>query len=126
MAVAGSVPGIAPKPGKDMANLAEWIEEEAAGEPIEGVVIGEMGWGDYGSESVSIYASQPRGKLLDWKTARPLLDYEFDAGFGAPGCNAICVWTPSKVIGISQYDGATSPFSMPRNPADHMPEMPGG
>jgi hypothetical protein len=46
-----------------MANLAEWIEEEADGEEIECAVIGEMGWGDYGSEAIVGYKDQPKGKL---------------------------------------------------------------
>lgn len=110
-----------------MANLVQWVEEITDGEPIEGVVIGEMGWGDhYNSENVPRYNEQPKGKLLSWAEARSLLDYEFDNGFGAPQCNAITVWTATKVIGISQYDGSTEPFWTPRHPVDHMPNMPGG
>ena len=109
-----------------MANLVKWIEELAEGEPILGVIIGEMGWGDYGSEDVAQYAQQPKGKLLTWEEAKPLLDYEFNDGYGAPGCNAIYAWTKDFVIAISQYDGSTSPFRVPRNPQDCTPEMPGG
>jgi hypothetical protein len=110
----------------EMSNLVAWIEEMANGAKIEGVVIGEMGWGDYGSDGVPNYEKQPKGKLLSWDEARPLLDYEFHAGFGAPSCNAVCAWTKYRVIGISQYDGSTAPFWMPRNPVDYMPEMQGG
>src|ERR1700720_5053480 len=109
-----------------MANLVQWIEEAAGDEPIEAVVIGEMGWGDYGSDDVPRYAEQPRGKILTWPDAKPFLDYEFQEGFGAPGCNAICAWTASKVIGVAMYDGSTWPYSMPRDPVDHMPTMQGG
>lgn len=114
-------------------NLVRWIEEIAEGEPIEGVLIGEMGWRGYGSEKVPTWKQQPSDKLISWTEARVLLDYEFDSGYGSPSCNAICVWTPSicvwtpsKVIGISQYDGATNWFWFLRNPIDHTPEMPGG
>lgn len=110
-----------------MANLVDWIEELAAGEPIEAVVIGGMGWGsDYNSEGIEQYNDQPKSKVLTWHEARPLLDYTFDSGYGAPGCNAIYAWTPTKVIGISQYDGSTGPFWIPRNPTDCEPIMPGG
>jgi hypothetical protein len=111
---------------KIMATLESWINEMADGEAIEAVVIGEMGWGDYGSEDVPGYKEQSRGKALSWEAALPSLQYEFSDGYGAPGCNAICAWTKSWVIGVSQYDGSTSPFRMPRNPTDHKPQMPGG
>jgi hypothetical protein len=109
-----------------MANLIEWILEEADGKPILGVVIGPMGWGDYGHENVPQYDKQQHGKLLSWEQAQPLLRYEFHNGYGAPGCNAIYAWTEDYVIAISQYDGSTSAFRVPRNPIDCMPQMPGG
>ena len=109
-----------------MSTLKEWIEKCADGEPVLGVVIGQMGWGDYGSEMVPGYKEQPRNRLLTWEAALPHLSYEFDNGYGAPGCNAIYAWTASRVIAISQYDGATAPFWIPRNPQDCVPEMPGG
>ncbi len=109
-----------------MANLIKWILEEAKGERIIGVAIGEMGWGDYGSDAVPRYQVQKRGIVLSWDEAKPLLDYEFDSGHGAPGCNAIYVWTETQILFISQYDGATNINSIPRNPMDVMPEMAGG
>jgi hypothetical protein len=109
-----------------MANLKEWIKEEAEGEKIEGVVIGEMGWGDYGKEDVPNYDNIPKGKVLSWKEAQKFLDYEFHDGYGAPGCNSIYVWTSSYVLFIVQYDGSTEIEKIPRNPIDIMPYMPGG
>lgn len=109
-----------------MNTFAQNIEEAAGGEPIEGIVIGEMGWHDFGTEVVPKYAQQPRGKLMDWQTAKPFLDYEHNTGYGAPKCNAIYAWTATKVIFVSQYDGSTSVDSIPRHPIDVMPEMPGG
>jgi len=110
-----------------MANLVNWIENLAGGEAIEAVVIGGMGWsGDYNSEKVPTYNLQPKNVVLSWAEARPLLDYDFYAGLGAPQCNAITVWTKSWVIAVSQYDGATAPFRIPRNPVPHEPIMPGG
>lgn len=109
-----------------MGNLKEWILELANGEMIEGVVIGGMGWEDYGSEAVPQYALQVHGKVLPWDAAGPMLDYDFDAGYGAPGCNAVTVWTRSWVMAVSQYDGSTHLFRLPRHPVDHTPIMPGG
>ena len=102
------------------------ILEVANAEPIEGIVIGKMGWSDYGKECVPQYDQQPKGKLLTWQEAEPLLTYDYDNGYGAPGCNSICAWTKSRVIFVTQYDGSTSINWMPRNPGDHMPKMPGG
>jgi hypothetical protein len=109
-----------------MANLKQWLVEMANGEEIVAVVIGEMGWGEYGSEGVSGYAYHPRGVVLTWGEAAPLLDYEFDDGYGAPNCEAVYAWTVSRAIFVSQYDGSTSPQWMPRNPVACKPEMPGG
>ena len=109
-----------------MANLKQWILDVADKEEIEGIVIGEMGWGDYNKENVPNYNEIPKGQLLTWKEAKHWLDYEFDSGFGAPGCNAIYAWTATKVIAICQYDGATNPYSIPRHPINVIPEMEGG
>lgn len=110
-----------------MSNLVTWVEEAAEGEEIEAAVIGKMGWGDYESEKVPNYEEHPKGKVLTWQEARKYLNYEFDSGLGAPGCQAIYVWTTTKVMFVSQYDdGATKLNVIPRNPADTMPDMPGG
>lgn len=49
-----------------MANLKEWMLECAGEEPITAVVIGKMGWGDYGSEGVPGYKGIPTGIVLSW------------------------------------------------------------
>ncbi len=108
------------------ATLKEWITEAAAGEPVVGVVLGEMGWGDYGNEDVPDYAKCPKNKLMSWEEALPFLSYDFATGFGAPGCQAVHAWTEKRVIFVSQYDGSTCIESVPRNPQDCEPSMPGG
>lgn len=109
------------------ANLKSWILEASADEPIEAVVIGQMGWGDdYNSEDVPRYGEQPKGIVLSWDEAELWVDYDFDDGHGAPGCNAIWAWTASRVIFISQYDGSTRVEWVPRSPVVGEPEMPGG
>jgi len=107
-------------------NFKEEILEEVAGEEIVGVVIGEMGWGDFNKKNVPLYDSQPKGKVLSWEKAAPFLDYPHDPGYGAPECNSVYVWTETRVLYVVQYDGSTSIHSIPRNPVDIMPEMPGG
>jgi hypothetical protein len=110
-----------------MANLVKLIKNKIKVREIEAIVIGEMGWSDgYGSEDVPNYDRQPKKTILTWKEAKKWLDYDFNDGFGAPGCNAIYVWTPDEVLFISTYDGATSLESIPRNPAKMMPIMYGG
>lgn len=111
------------KGGIVMANLKNWILKMTEGKEIEGIVIGDLGWGDDERDEVPV---EMKERVLDWPTAEKFLDYEFDSGYGSPGCNAVTVWTKDNVIFISQYDGSTCPCSVPRNPRDHKPEMPGG
>ena len=109
-----------------MANLKKWILEEANDQEIEAVVIGEMGWGNYGSEAVPLYAQSPKGEILIWNDAQEYLDYEFSDGYGAPRCQAVYAWTKDKVIAIGTYDGSTWVYSIPRHPVAIMPQMQGG
>lgn len=89
------------------------------------VVIGAFGWSGYRGNGRDIPDSL-RGQLLAWADARPHLDYAYSAGFGAPDCHAVTIWTDDKVIWITQYDGSTSMDSVPRNPTAFVPSMPGG
>lgn len=101
-----------------MANLVEWIEEAAAGEPVEAVVIADT------YAKIPTFEIQRFGVLLPWSRARPMLDYEFDEGLGAAAnCNAIYAWTAGKVIFVVEYDGATRLKAIPRNPTACDPEM---
>ena len=111
---------------RPLANFKDDLLAAAAGEPILALVIGEMGWGDYASAGVPGYAEQPRGVVLTWEDAAPWLDYAYDTGHGAPRCNAVYAWTATRVLFVSQYDGATEVEAIPRNPTPCAPEMPGG
>ena len=106
-----------------MPTLLKWIKETADGEPVEAIVLGEIEWA---KEKVPNYDAMPKGTVLSLEEALPYLQNEFNDDFGVPKCQAITVWTKSWVIFVVQYDGSTSPHRVPRNPADHMPEMPGG
>ena len=109
-----------------MANLRRWILEMADGEPVEGVVIGEMGWGDFGKENVPNYDAMPKGVVLSWEEAEKWLDYDFGGRYKVLGCNAVWAWTKSWVIATGLYDGVIWPYRIPRHPTDMMPTMEGG
>lgn len=106
--------------------------EKAAGEEIQSIVIGAFGWGSweddnpYAEEDRHKPASARKGELLSWDEARPLLNYDYDDGYGAPECHAITVWTENLVLWVTQYDGSTYISSIYRNPVEHRPNMPGG
>lgn len=107
-------------------SFADDIDVAAGTEPILSVVIGDMGWTDYGDDARHAPGLARKGEVLSWAEARPLLDYEYDDGFGAPDCHAVNAWTASRVIYVSQYDGSTMVTSVPRHPAPGPVEMPGG
>ena len=115
-----------------MSTFAEDLENEAGEEAIEAAVIGPFGWSDmddddpYGEDRIERGAPVKRGELLDWSAARPMLDYDYSSGYGAPECDAIWAWTATRILFVSQYDGSTSIHSMPRHPVAGEPSMPGG
>jgi hypothetical protein len=108
--------------------------ERAAGEPIEAIVIGAFGWGNIDDEPGEAYGEgdsrgvprEKRGVVLSWDEARPLLDYEYTRGYGAPDCHAIMAWSASWVLVVGTYDGSTWLSSTPRNPVADEPKMVGG
>ena len=110
-------------------SFAQDIERVAGDEPIEGIVIGKEPWlwaddGDRGRVSV---ATDKQNVLLTWAAARPMLDYDYDSGFGGKDCHAIYAWTANWVIFVRCYDGATSVSAVPRHPvASPSPRMYGG
>lgn len=104
-----------------MSNFAADIERVAKGEPIEAVIIGDIGWRDENNVPQELL-----GKVLSWDAAKLYLDYEFNAGYGGVECHAVYVYTKTRVIAVSQYDGSTGLFSIPRDPMPGMPDMPGG
>lgn len=109
-----------------MSNFCNDILDAVNGEAIEYIVIGVMGWGDHGSEAIPGYSNIPKGELLTWNEAVNYLDFDYDNGFGVPGCMSIFAWTESRVLFVDQYNGATSVCTIPRNPIDVMPQIFGG
>lgn len=115
------------------ASFAADIEAQAKDEAIESVVIGPFGWGGsmdandgYGEGNIHRKTPVERGAPLAWETARPMLDYPYSTGYGAPECDAIYAYTAERVLSVAQYDGSTWITSIPRNPQPCKPEMAGG
>ena len=109
------------------------LESAAGDEVIQGIVIGAFGWGEISDEPGEAYAEEGRsvplgmrGCVLPWEQARPLLDYSYSTGFGAPQCHAVTAWTATKAIFVGTYDGSTYVASVPRHPEAHEPYMVGG
>ena len=77
-----------------MTTLAEDFEAVASAheQSITHAVIGEMGWRD-GDERHAPGLAR-RGEVLTWDEARPLLDYYYNAGYGAPDCQAMIAPRP--------------------------------
>lgn len=118
-----------------MSNFLADIRGELADEPVDAVVIGDHGggWRDapdrdgYLEPGEARYiAPEKRGVVLDWSEAEPLLDYEYDSGYGGADCHPVWIWTPTRVLFVSTYDGSTAVESVPRNPSPGGPYMPGG
>lgn len=101
-----------------MANLAAMIEEAAADQVIEAVIIGQSLSGE---SVIPRYDEQPRGTLLTWDEARPWLDYEFRPRFGH--CNAVFIRTDKMVFFVTRPNGFTSINGVPRLPQVCEPEM---
>ena len=86
--------------------FAEELETFIGGEQVEGVRL------ICGRKYNEVY---PTG-VLTWKEAQPILDYEYDSGYGSQDCHSLYIWTPTRVIYIHEYDGSTWPEAVPRNP----------
>ena len=100
-----------------MCNFAEDIEKVAREEEILAVVLAHER-----NDSIWSESKEPH-PVLTWKEARPLLDYDYDDGYGGADCHAIFAWTPTRIIVIAEYDGSTSVISLPRDPISTRPRM---
>lgn len=54
---------------------------------------------------------------VSWDRAFPVLNYEYDTGYGEQDCHDIWAWTPTRVLFVHEYDGSTSITYAPRHPA---------
>lgn len=107
-----------------MINLADRIES-ALTNPPEYAVIGEFGWGGYPEDDPNSkrVPEDQQGILLTWAQARPLLDYDYDSGYGSPECHAVYVWSRDQVAWLVDYDGSTSVRTAPTQPTSMMPHF---
>ncbi len=96
--------------------------EECANEPILSVVISARkdgdDWHHWDEGEPPTYAN----KMIDWQTARPILDYHYDDGYGGQGCHSIYAWTEHWIVVVREYDGSTTLARIPRNPIDCVPQ----
>ena len=65
------------------------------------------------------------GKILSWDTARVILDYEYNNGYGGADCHAVYVLTETQVLFVGEYDGSTGISQVPRNPTEGTPAFSG-
>lgn len=92
--------------------FAEDIELAAGDEPIISISVGPTRRWTWADEPDHALGAEP----VSWAEARPVLDYLFDAGYGGQDCHDIWAWTPTRVLFVHEYDGATCVASAPRNP----------
>lgn len=107
-----------------MATLLGWIQEVLGGEVPEAVLMGHVGGWKCAWEDRDRGA--PIGRVLTWDEAIPHLQYAFHDGYGGAQCHALAVYTATRILSVSQYDGSTSLFEVMRHPVEHLPDMPGG
>jgi hypothetical protein len=108
------------------ADIAEYAVTRL-GEPVEFITIGNMGWWDNDDDGTGKeIPAEKKGVAMSWEAAREYLDYRYSTGYGGVDCHAIYAWTANHVILVVQYDGSTRLVSVPRNPTNVMPEIPGG
>ena len=112
-----------------MSKLIDWINQLRDNEEIEAIQIGDFGWGGgyKSTNELEDLTEKYKGKIVTENEISFLLNREFDDWYGRPECNAILVYTKNWIISVSQYDGSTNPFAIPRNPKEgFIPYMPGG
>lgn len=101
-----------------MPRLADWIENNAGGEAVESIVIGQ-------DTRETPDNTLPSGVLLTWNEALPHLQYEFHDGIEHGGCHAFVAWTKSWVISVIRSGEYVAPFRVPRIPSAYSPSVPG-
>lgn len=101
-----------------MNNFLKDLKETIGDETVEAVVFTSLLDQPYFDKTpVARNIGIVVGKIYSWEEAQPLLDYEYDAGYGGADCHFVNIWTPTRVIYIHEYDGATWPEAVPRNPS---------
>lgn len=104
------------------------IAELDEGESVEGIIFGDWGWSGFAEPAPPPIPQNIKARVLSLKDAAPFMEeWSFYGDHGSPKCYATYIWTNKRVLWVTQYDGATSLGSAPRNPLSGiMPDMPGG
>ena len=100
----------------------EILKMLAEGEVVEGVVIGaKCGcYSDYDDDDEEY--GEPAAPVLTWDEAGPQLQlFSGVGGFGSYGGRKTYVWTNTRVLFISEYDGSSCWNDVPRDPAACVP-----
>jgi len=101
--------------------LSELREDEV----VEAVVFGQ--WGSLDEPEPNPVPADRKNMVLSFTEAKQYMKgWSFKNGFGELNCYAVYIWTNYRVFWVTQYDGSTELNSMPRNPIDCVPGMPGG
>lgn len=102
------------------SDLIEYLE----GEKVEAIIIGEY-WG--GVEDNMHVPSDLIGKKLNLDDLKwHMGSWSFNRGLGSRECFPAHVWTESRVIFVTCYDGGSWLSHVPRNPSNAMPQFHGG
>lgn len=111
-----------------MATLRNQLLNCAANEPILAVVIGRRADLWHEDPVIPNDPVQPKDmhRVLTWEQASPLLEREFDDGYGGVECNRVYAWTATRTLFVACYDGSSWIASVPRNPSDCEPQCVGG
>lgn len=106
-----------------MANFKQDILEAINGEEVETILIpaplDTIEWGSLAQpdpRDIPIKAANAYNRFLSLEEALPLLDYEYDDGYGGMDCHDVVIWTKTQVFYIHEYDGSTCFHSQFRNP----------
>lgn len=108
-----------------MANLRKELEEGLdEGERIEAVVIGvhDRDENRFTDDPPARYPDM-LNRVLTWEEAAPILDEEYDDGYGSAECFPFYAWTNTHIYFVREYDGSTHIGAIPRNPQDIAPDF---
>lgn len=102
-----------------MSNFKQDILAAAAGEPILAIAVSAFRSWHYQLRDNPATSDHDLGSApVSWDKAEPVLDYEYDDGYGGQDCHDIWAWTATRVLSIHEYDGSTLVISVARNPED--------
>lgn len=102
-----------------MSTLKDYILEVTKGDNIIAVLIYSVDLIDFNSgpeRDKFKRGNKLSNKIITLDQALAVLDYEYDAGFGAVDCHFVDMWSNNLVYYTQEYDGSTSINVAWRNP----------